>query len=222
MSSSTNKSKVQTFLPHLWKKYIALYYCSICSIDLCFSGNITNYTLVEINKTWCQAREYCRNKRSDLVSISNNVQNDQVIEKGNNRSFWIGLMHDEWEWEDKGCSSFRKWIGPKQCCCAIQSNYGLDPKMRRHDCLHFVCLFCSRGKQNKTKSTQLLAFNATLNMKTHDQMGFTLCHIKQHVQHTASDAEWTIRQLHEPDITTVPMIIILYLRGKVYISIKHN
>lgn len=179
MSSSTNKSKVQTFLPHLWKKYIALYYCSICSIYLCFAGtNITNYTLVEINKTWCQAREYCRYKHYDLVSISNDVQNDQVIEKGNNRSFWIGLMHDEWEWEDKGCSSFRKWIGPKQCCCAIQSNYGLDPKMRRHDCLHFVCLFCSRGKQNKTKSTQLLAFNATLNMKTHDQMGFTLCHIK--------------------------------------------
>ena len=37
----------------------------------------------------------------------------------------------------------------------------------------------------------------------------------------ASDAEQMIRQ-HEPDIMTVVMIIILYLRGKVYVSVKHN
>lgn len=193
MSSSTNKSKVHTFLPHLWKKYIALYYCSICSIDLCFAGNITNYTLVEINKTWCQAREYCRNKGSDLVSISNDVQNDQVIEKGNNRSFWIGLMHDEWEWEDKGCSSFRKWNNQDEGCCTIHPMLNPNPVMQKQVCANGESIFCSRGKQKKTKSTQLLTFNATLNVKTHDQMGFTLCHIKQHVQHTASDAEWTIR-----------------------------
>ncbi|XP_030296228.1 macrophage mannose receptor 1 [Sparus aurata] len=136
--------RCQAIENNTWKDYD----CSTLKYFMCepvLGTNITNYTLVEINKTWCQAREYCRYKHYDLVSISNDVQNDQVIEKGNNRSFWIGLMHDEWEWEDKGCSSFRKWIGPKQCCCAIQSNYGLDPKMRRHDCLHFVCLFCSRG-----------------------------------------------------------------------------
>lgn len=183
MLSSTNKSNVQTFLPHMWKKYIALYYFSIYSIDLCFAGtNITNYILVEIKKTWCQAREYCRYKGRDLVSISNDLQNDQVIEKGNNRSFWIGLMHDEWEWEDKGCSSFRQWKGPNIGCCTIHPMYDSDPIMQRNRCGSTASLFCSRGKQKKTKSTQLLTCNATLNVKTHDQMGFTLCHIKQHVQ----------------------------------------
>ncbi|KAA8580131.1 hypothetical protein FQN60_005666, partial [Etheostoma spectabile] len=68
-----------------------------------------NYTLFEEKKNWCQALQYCRKSvLADLVSISNVSQNEEVIRKGNNASFWIGLMLDEWEWVDKSCSLYRK------------------------------------------------------------------------------------------------------------------
>ena len=66
-------------------------------------------------------------------------------------------MHDEWEWEDKGCSSFREWTeGEQPGNCTVHPTYTLAPDMQRFDCMSKAKLFCSRGKQKKTKSTQLL------------------------------------------------------------------
>ncbi|XP_070710209.1 C-type lectin BML-1-like [Pempheris klunzingeri] len=77
---------------------------------MCYKGN--NYTLVNRKRNWCQALQHCRSYFTDLVSISNDTENTEVIEKGNGTSFWIGLLHDTWEWEDKSCSTFRKWDNP--------------------------------------------------------------------------------------------------------------
>uniref|UniRef100_A0A8C9YDR2 C-type lectin domain-containing protein n=1 Tax=Sander lucioperca TaxID=283035 RepID=A0A8C9YDR2_SANLU len=80
-------------------------------VPVTFNGSYvieTNNTQICV-KNWCQALQYCRHVSSDLVSISNESQNDEVIKKGNNASFWIGLMHDEWEWVDKSCSFYRNW-----------------------------------------------------------------------------------------------------------------
>ncbi|XP_071382609.1 macrophage mannose receptor 1-like [Centroberyx affinis] len=70
------------------------------------------YILIEKKKNWCQAQKYCRTHYTDLVSISNQTQNQEVIQMGKNRTFWIGLLHDEWEWEDKKCSTLRDWLLP--------------------------------------------------------------------------------------------------------------
>ncbi|KAF3859588.1 hypothetical protein F7725_021987, partial [Dissostichus mawsoni] len=83
------------------------YNCSEKKHFMCSKDD--TYTLIEKEEDWCHALKYCRTHHSDLVSIHNETENGLVLEKGNNRSFWIGLMHDEWEWLDKGCSSFRKW-----------------------------------------------------------------------------------------------------------------
>ncbi|XP_026182749.1 C-type mannose receptor 2-like [Mastacembelus armatus] len=82
--------------------------CSGQKSFMCYKGN--KYILIETEKkNWCQAQLYCRKYFDDLVSISNETQNQQVIEKGKKKTFWIGLMHDEWEWVDKGCSTYRDW-----------------------------------------------------------------------------------------------------------------
>ncbi|XP_073337109.1 secretory phospholipase A2 receptor-like [Pagrus major] len=124
-------------------------FCSTPKYFMCWRKDTNNYTLVEIKKTWCQARQYCRNRDDDLVSISDEEQNNQVIEKGNNTSFWIGLMHDEWEWEDKGCSSFRKWtnasIHNPDNCTTHRANE--EPRLLyRFGCGNTAYLFCSRGR----------------------------------------------------------------------------
>nr|XP_040028588.1 C-type mannose receptor 2 isoform X2 [Gasterosteus aculeatus aculeatus] len=74
---------------------------------MCHIGS--NYKLITRNKNWCQALQYCRTHNGDLVSIGNDTENKRAIEKGEGKSFWIGLLNDDWEWEDGSCSTFREW-----------------------------------------------------------------------------------------------------------------
>ncbi|XP_044041451.1 secretory phospholipase A2 receptor-like [Siniperca chuatsi] len=118
--------------------------CSERKPFMCYKGN--NYTLIENKKNWCQALQYCRKYFTDMVSISNDTQNNKVIQTGKNTSFWIGLLHDEWEWTDKSCSSFREWCDPsyleskddKQCTIFSKS-------LHRLNCKNDKLSFCSKG-----------------------------------------------------------------------------
>ncbi|KAB5535396.1 hypothetical protein PHYPO_G00117230 [Pangasianodon hypophthalmus] len=93
------------------------------------SSQTPNYHLIRENKTWFGAQRYCRGKYTDLVSIRDQQQNEEVKIKGLNSStsFWIGLLRDDWQWTDGGNSAYRNWwIGePQQSSpptdCAILS-----------------------------------------------------------------------------------------------------
>ncbi|KAK1906551.1 C-type lectin 1 [Dissostichus eleginoides] len=123
------------------------YNCSEKKHFMCSKDD--TYTLIEKEEDWCHALKYCRTHHSDLVSIHNETENGLVLEKGNNRSFWIGLMHDEWEWQDKGCSSFRKWRPPthfrldsdEEKECTTYTNGEMDAQ----ECDQLKNPFCSKG-----------------------------------------------------------------------------
>ncbi|XP_035533712.1 C-type mannose receptor 2-like [Morone saxatilis] len=106
--------------------------------------------MIEREKNWCQALQYCRNDNTDLVSIANETQNEAVIEMGRNKSFWIGLMHDEWEWVDKSCSSFRKWTEkqPKDMAeCTFYDGYSVNITLSSSECNGQTRnSLCSQGK----------------------------------------------------------------------------
>ncbi|XP_053508267.1 macrophage mannose receptor 1-like [Ictalurus furcatus] len=70
-----------------------------------------NYHLILENKTWSGAQRYCRGKYTDLVSIRDQQQNEEVKIKGlnSNNPFWIGLLCDDWQWTDGGNSTYRNW-----------------------------------------------------------------------------------------------------------------
>ncbi|XP_053083609.1 macrophage mannose receptor 1-like [Pangasianodon hypophthalmus] len=81
------------------------------------SSQTPNYHLIRENKTWFGAQRYCRGKYTDLVSIRDQQQNEEVKIKGLNSStsFWIGLLRDDWQWTDGGNSAYRNWwIGHPQ------------------------------------------------------------------------------------------------------------
>ncbi|XP_071358559.1 C-type lectin BfL-1 [Trachinotus anak] len=110
---------------------------------MCYKGN--NYTLIENKKkNWCQAQLYCRRYFTDLVSISNETQNQQVIDKGKNKTFWIGLMHDEWEWEDNSCSTYRDWHSPKSVDSCTHLKYD-KPFLSGRECDVKAIAICSKG-----------------------------------------------------------------------------
>lgn len=61
--------------------------------------------------SWYETQCYCRKNYTDLASIRAQQQNKDVQREGSksSMSFWIGLLRDDWEWSDGGCSAYRNW-----------------------------------------------------------------------------------------------------------------
>ena len=85
---------------------------------------VADYQLIEKRKDWCAARLFCRRHYIDLVSINNEAQNQKALRRGANRTFWIGLKHDNYQWEDGQCSTFKHNYAklPDKECAIIQDN----------------------------------------------------------------------------------------------------
>uniref|UniRef100_A0A8C8H6M9 C-type lectin domain-containing protein n=2 Tax=Oncorhynchus tshawytscha TaxID=74940 RepID=A0A8C8H6M9_ONCTS len=78
---------------------------------MCYREGSGDSFLIEQNMTWYKAQSYCKENYTDLVSIRNEGQKEQVKKKGMNStsSYWIGLLYDDWEWSDGGRSAYRDW-----------------------------------------------------------------------------------------------------------------
>ncbi|XP_066512649.1 macrophage mannose receptor 1-like [Hoplias malabaricus] len=82
---------------------------------MCYKQDATDltfrYSLVLKNLTWYEAQSHCRELYTDLVSIRDQTQNEEVKKEGrySSGSFWIGLLRDDWEWSDGGRSAYRNW-----------------------------------------------------------------------------------------------------------------
>ncbi|CAL8338228.1 unnamed protein product [Arctogadus glacialis] len=133
----------------------------------------TAYQLIEQKKDWCEARLYCRKHFTDLVSINNYTQNEEALRIGANRTFWIGLKHDNYEWEDGQCSTFREGItislNGKECASLTsQSGFVLD------SCVSDKNIICMQGDTRITVPTDPLTWEEAYDYceKNHDGLLF--------------------------------------------------
>ncbi|XP_071395464.1 C-type mannose receptor 2-like [Centroberyx affinis] len=81
---------------------------------ICYNGAIeaqdsSRFVFVNESKTWTEAQSYCREKFTDLVSVKNQAENDEIKVKNQGHDVWIGLFRDSWKWSDGRAMSFTNW-----------------------------------------------------------------------------------------------------------------
>ncbi|KAI4896350.1 hypothetical protein NFI96_021815 [Prochilodus magdalenae] len=82
---------------------------------VCYHENKTNnetYIFINEMKKWSDAQTHCRKQYTDLASVRNLTENQQIwalARSSISDSFWIGLFNDSWMWADQSDSSFRYW-----------------------------------------------------------------------------------------------------------------
>ncbi|XP_016333237.1 C-type mannose receptor 2-like [Sinocyclocheilus anshuiensis] len=91
--------------------YSGVWHYMLCSYKRYFVCYETSgYILVQSAKNWSDAQSYCRQHHTDLPTIHNSEQNNQITKiLLSGYYIWICLFLDSWEWSDKWILFFRHW-----------------------------------------------------------------------------------------------------------------
>ncbi|XP_054914561.1 secretory phospholipase A2 receptor-like [Poeciliopsis prolifica] len=82
---------------------------------LCYddSNSSKKYHLIQEKKKWTEAQSYCREKHTDLISGTKQLQDEEVKNEISfveiNTYIFTGLFRDTWRWSDGSSFSFRHW-----------------------------------------------------------------------------------------------------------------
>ncbi|KAL1280944.1 hypothetical protein QQF64_015544 [Cirrhinus molitorella] len=105
-------------------------------------------------KTWSDAQNYCRQYYTDLPTIHNSQENDQVTMNISSAwHTWFGLFVDSWEWSDQWDLRFRHWAADQPsmmtgACVGISATD--SGKWSQQSCdlrQHFICYRDDKRKQ---------------------------------------------------------------------------
>ncbi|XP_043078627.1 C-type mannose receptor 2-like [Puntigrus tetrazona] len=146
------------------------YPCSSHLHFVCYSGN-TGYIRVQKWKNWTDAQSYCRYFYTDLVTIHNSQEQNQIksiIPSG--LCVWIGLFRDSWEWSDKWSRFFRHWAnqpfqssGSGDCVGMTRTDSG---RWSQYSCdlqQPFICYGDDKLNRRQTVRLKLSCNECTMN-----------------------------------------------------------
>nr|XP_055046005.1 C-type mannose receptor 2-like [Misgurnus anguillicaudatus] len=79
---------------------------------ICYNESSKGFIIDGSSVSWRDAQIFCRQYYTDLTSVKNQTENQQIQKIMNDTNIsevWIGLFSDSWEWSDKSESGFRNW-----------------------------------------------------------------------------------------------------------------
>ncbi|KAJ8357973.1 hypothetical protein AAFF_G00047790, partial [Aldrovandia affinis] len=83
--------------------------CDRAFKSICYDGDAAQrYILIPERKTWREAQSYCRENHTDLASVRNQAENQEIWNLAG-QMVWIGLLRESWKWSDQSNSSYRRW-----------------------------------------------------------------------------------------------------------------
>ncbi|XP_062309392.1 macrophage mannose receptor 1-like [Osmerus eperlanus] len=87
--------------------------CSEKKSFVCYDGrkDTNQYICICDKKTWNESQSYCRANHTDLASVRNAIEYNEIRNLSSNcDEVWIGLStSNNWQWSDQSVSSFEKW-----------------------------------------------------------------------------------------------------------------
>uniref|UniRef100_A0A8C4GX81 C-type lectin domain-containing protein n=1 Tax=Dicentrarchus labrax TaxID=13489 RepID=A0A8C4GX81_DICLA len=127
-----------------WRDYL----CSEQRPAVCYyEQGPSRYILVTTQRTWHEARAFCRSKYTDLVSVRNRSENDHIISLQPKRA-WIGLHRNLWAyWSDQSHSTFTNWNEGQpdnngdtmESCAAVNTTTGTWWDVDCNSKHYFIC-----------------------------------------------------------------------------------
>uniref|UniRef100_A0A3B3Y619 C-type lectin domain-containing protein n=1 Tax=Poecilia mexicana TaxID=48701 RepID=A0A3B3Y619_9TELE len=106
--------------------------CSVSTAQCCFMDcQLYQIHYINESKTWTEAQQYCREKHTDLVTVTNMKDMKRLINISAKvkSEAWIGLTNT-WRWSDGSSFSFRHWnndfknVEHNRDQCAVAVFYG--------------------------------------------------------------------------------------------------
>ncbi|XP_036419811.1 macrophage mannose receptor 1-like [Colossoma macropomum] len=75
---------------------------------VCYNGKNNTYVYTSEEKTWSEAQIFCRTDYTDLASVRNETELQEILKVSNGQKVWIGLYRNRL-WSDQSNSSFLYW-----------------------------------------------------------------------------------------------------------------